>query len=82
MLHRTALPNSPFHPTIMAAYADESDNLTLKHIHYKLDSDMQILMKKKIQIGEKKYRFNVWLVRDGKLLVRSQGTAGKHIVEG
>ena len=56
---------------------DESDNISLRHVQKKLERDLDTLMHKKIKIGNKVFSCNVFLVRDGKLLVRSQGTSGK-----
>ena len=47
--------------------------MALSHIHRKLETPIDILMKRKLKIGEKTFQFEPWIVRDGKLLVRSQG---------
>ena len=42
----------------------------------KLEQQMNTLNSKVLKVCNKLFKMNVWIVRDGKLLVRSQGTAG------
>ena len=42
----------------------------------KLKDQINTLISKQMRVCNKLYKMNVWIVRDGKLLVRSQGTSG------
>jgi hypothetical protein len=53
-------------------YADESNNHSLSHIHNQLLDAMNNILNNHMIVDGNTFKFHCWIVRDGKLLVRSQ----------